>query len=327
VDRRSGALRTERLIADRWIHLLYGPWRERAPLLFNALVSHRFSALLAHGYFDLWQDRGGFDCHRTAVRLGVNLSECLDRPAELNTARRFFERRIRYWQCRPMPDDGTAVVSPADARMVAGSFAEGPLVRLKGKFFDMEELLGLDKTCWRQAFADGDWAVLRLTPDKYHYNHVPVAGRVVDVYDIQGRCHCCNPGAVVAEVTPFSKNTRTVTVIDTDTEQGTGVGLVAMIEVVALMIGGIAQCYSSKAYDDPKPIRVGMLLEKGRPKSLYRPGSSVDVLLFEKGRIVFSADILANLHRNDASSRFSSGFGRPLVETEVQVRAAIGHRA
>jgi phosphatidylserine decarboxylase len=131
---------------------------------------------------------------------------------------------------------------------------------------------------------------------------------------------------VVAEVTPFSKNARTVTVIDTDVNGGTGVGLVAMIEVVALMIGGIDQCYSERAYDDPRPVQIGMILEKGQPKSLYRPGSSVDVLLFEKGKITFGPDIVANLHRVDAVSRFSLGFGRPLVETEVLVRSAIGHR-
>jgi len=327
IDRPSGAVRNEQLIADRWVNLLYAPWREKAPLLFKTLVSRRFSGLLALGYFDLWQHPGRFDCRATAARLGVDLAECLDRPEAMNTARGFFERKLRYWQCRPMPADPAAVVSPADARMVAGSFSEGTVLPLKGKFFDIDELLGRDKPAWRRRFADGNWAVLRLTPDKYHYNHVPVSGKVVDVYEIQGSCHCCNPGAVVAEVTPFSKNARTVTVIDTDVNGGTGVGLVAMIEVVALMIGGISQCYSSAYYNDPQPVRPGMVLEKGRPKSLYRPGSSVDVLLFEKGKIRFAPDIVANLHRVDATSRFSLGFGRPLVETEVQVRSVIGQRA
>jgi phosphatidylserine decarboxylase len=43
-------------------------------------------------------------------------------------------------------------------------------------------------------------------------------------------------------VRPYSKNKRVVTIIDTDVEGGTGIGLVAMIEVVALMIGDIVQC-------------------------------------------------------------------------------------
>lgn len=52
----------------------------------------------------------------------------------------------------------------------------------------------------------------------------------------------CNPGAVVSMVTPFSKNRRVVTVIDTDVPGGTGIGLVAM------MIGDIVQCYSTHGY-------------------------------------------------------------------------------
>ena len=54
------------------------------------------------------------------------------------------------------------------------------------------------------------------------------------------------PGAVVALVTPYSKNSRVVTIIDTEVPGGTGVGLVAMIEVVALMIGEVVQCYSGR---------------------------------------------------------------------------------
>jgi phosphatidylserine decarboxylase len=57
---------------------------------------------------------------------------------------------------------------------------------------------------------------------------------------------------------------------------------------------------------------------------LYRPGSSTDVLLFQPGRIEFDADLVRNLSRADAHSRFSLGFGAPLVETDVQVRSSIG---
>jgi hypothetical protein len=77
-----------------------------------------------------------------------------------------------------------------------------------------------------------------------------------------------------------------------------------MIEIVALMIGHIDQCYSAVAYDDPRPIQVGMMIEKGRPKSLYRPGSSTDVLLFEPCRVAFCEDLVRN--------RFRPGGGEPV---------------
>ena len=68
-----------------------------------------------------------------------------------------------------MAEDQGAVVSPADARIVVGSFHETSLLFLKEKFFSFEELLGHNKKQWLEAFSDGDFAVFRLIPDKYHY--------------------------------------------------------------------------------------------------------------------------------------------------------------
>ena len=173
--------------------------------------------------------------------------------------------------------------------------------------------MDLPRPQWRRLFHRGDWAIFRLTPDKYHYNHCPVSGRVVDWYEISGRYHSCNPGPVVVAATPYSKNRRVVTIIDTEVPGGSRVGYVAMIEVVALMIGQIDQCYSGVAYDNPRMMQIGMMIEKGCPKSLYRPGSSTDVLLFEPGRVSFSEDLVRNRVRPGVQSRFSHGFGRPLA--------------
>ncbi len=168
---------------------------------------------------------------------------------------------------------------------------------------------------------------MRLTADKYHYNHVPVSGRVVDIYAVEGRYHSCNPQAVVEMATPYSKNKRVVTVIDTDVPGGTGVGLVAMIEIVAMMIGRIEQCYSTHRYDDPVPVTTGLFLHKGQPKSLYQPGSSTDVLIFQHNRMRFAEDLLRNQLRSNVSSRFTIGFQKPLVETDLKVRSLIGYAA
>ena len=101
-------------------------------------------------------------------------------------------------------------------------------------------------------------------------------------------------------------------------------GLVAMVEVVAMMIGEIVQSYSSERYESPALLAPGMFCAKGAPKSLYRPGSSTDVLIFQQGRISFAEDLVRNMHAPNIESRFSLGFGRPLVETDVRVRSQIG---
>src|SRR5262245_9493411 len=326
IDRRTGRVRSERLFNDAVVRWLYAGVRENAPALYRMAVSGRVSSALGFLNYDL-PLTGSLSGARDFLReSGINLAECLDRRETLNTMRKIFERRIRYWDCRPAPVEAGAVLSPADSRVLTGSLSETSALFLKGKFFDLEELIGSDKTEWLAACDGGDFAVFRLTPDKYHYNHTPVSGVVMDFYEAPGRYHACNPSAVVTEVTPYSKNARAVTIIDTDVSGGTRVGLVAMIEVVALMIGRIAQCYSRERYDDPQPISPGMFVERGCPKSLYRPGSSTDVLLFARGRIRFDDDLIRNLRRNDAQSRFSQGFGRPLVETEVTARSRIAVR-
>lgn len=68
----------------------------------------------------------------------------------------------------------------------------------------------------------------------------------------------------------------------------------------------------------------GLMLKKGQPKSLFKPGSSTVVLLFQPGRLDFDQDLIDNQTSSNAVSRFSTGFGRPLVETEVRVREQIG---
>jgi phosphatidylserine decarboxylase len=323
IDRATAQAKTESLFCDAIVNYCYCELRESASVLFNLLSSARVSHLLGYLNFDLPLSCSLNSPHKIARTLGIVLEECVAPLKALNTPRALFERQIRYWDCRPTPPDAGAVVSPADAKVLVGSFSQTDRLFLKNKFFCFEELFGADKYHWHAAFENADFAVFRLTPDKYHYNHTPVAGRVVDIYEIPGGYHSCNPGAVVAEATPYSKNKRVVTVIDTDVDGGDNVGLVAMIEIVALMIGDIQQCYSDSRYDHPRHVAPGMMLRKGCPKSLYRPGSSVDVLVLQKGRIVFSKDIVRNMYRNDAQSRFSAGFGRPLVETDVQVRSEI----
>lgn len=325
VERSSGAVRQEQIFGDRVVRALYAPVRERAPALFKLLTGARSSQALAFLNYDLLLGGRVLGNRRFLKECGVDWSECLDPPERLDTARKVFERKLRYWDCRPLPADPAAVVSPADARVIVGSFRETSALFLKEKFFAFQELFGPERTVWQEAFADGDFAVFRLTPDKYHYNHVPVSGVVVDHYELDGSHHSCNPGAVVSMATPYSKNRRVVTVINTNVPGGSRVGQVAMIEVVALMIGDICQAYSDHRYDDPRPMEVGLRVERGAPKSLYRPGSSTDVLIFQKDRIRFAEDLLANQRRRDVSSRFSLGFGQPLVETEIQVRSLLAH--
>ncbi len=252
---------------------------------------------------------------------GIELSEFAGNLSEYDTPRKIFERQIRYWHCRPKPADPRAVLCPADARALVGSMEETSGLYVKQKFFAFPELLGEDSP-WQSTFEDGDFAVFRLTPEKYHYTHSPVSGCVADFYSVDGRFYSCNPNAAVQLLTPFSKNRRVVTILDSDCPGGSGVGKVAMIEVVALMVGQIEQRYSEYRYEHPVPVTPGMFLRSGAPKALFRPGSSTVVLLFERGRIRFARDLVENRHRH-VSNRFTAVLGDAFTETDVAVRSLL----
>lgn len=326
IERETLDIRTERLYRDRVVGFCYSRIREHAPSVFKALTGRRLSGLLGFLNYGVFMGGRLSGPLRFAHKAGINLAECYGPPDALTTPKSVFERKIRYWECRPMPDNPEHVLSPADARMIPGSFCSTDALFVKDKFFEYERVFGTGKEQWADSFRAGDFAIFRLTPDKYHYNHSPVSGLVRDIYEVDGAYHSCNPTAVITIMTPYSLNKRVVTIIDTDVPGGTGVGLVAMIEVAALMIGDIVQCYSEERYDDPRDILPGMFLRRGSPKSLYRPGSSTDVLIFQKGRTEFAGDIVFNLGDKRVENRFRGWFGDSLVETEVKVRSCIAAR-
>ncbi len=326
IERSTGKIHTEVICADKIINFIYSNVIESQNIISKVMIGRRISSLL--GYLNYDSVIGSKLINYTALlqKLKIDMSECYDNPAKLNTPRKIFERKINYWTCRPMELSKNIVVSPADSKMLCGSLNSNSILFIKEKFFSYKELLGVDKEMWLREFDEGDFAIFRLTPDKYHYNHVPASGRVVDYYEIDGEYHSCNPNAVVRCITPYSKNKRVITVIDTDCKGGDQVGLIVMIEIVAMMIGKIEQVYSEYEYQNPVGMKVGMFLKRGCPKSLFRPGSSTVVLFFQKNRIEFEKDILGNLKNHTAISRFSLGFNQPLVETDLMVRSTIARK-
>lgn len=324
VDRRGNVV-TEDLFGDWIVSFLYSRARERSSVLVDWLSSRRANSLIAMLAFDLPLAPRLVGSRRFLAKHGIDPDECLE-PGQLDTPRKLFERKIRYWDRRPMPADPDLVVSPADARVLVGSFADASGLHIKEKFFRFDELLGRGREPWAEIFASGDFAVFRLTPDRYHYNHAPVSGTVVDIYEIGGAYHSCNPAALIERAHPGVRNRRVVTVFDTDVPGGTGVGRVAMIEVVALMIGNIVQCYSAQRYDEPRPVEPGLFVERGQPKSLYRPGSSTDVLIFEPGRVTFQRRLADNRRRRNVTSRYAEILGEPFAESEIAVREALARR-
>ncbi|MGC8925710.1 MAG: phosphatidylserine decarboxylase [Calditerrivibrio sp.] len=322
IERSTGKIIPEEFIGDKFIRFLYSKVRENSQFMFNLAVNKTTTKLLKFLKYDKKLSRKEIDYYISMLK--INLDELYDDPSQFKTLSDIFERRIKYWDKRPMDDSFDVIVSPADSKMILGSLSEDSLLCLKDKFFTLDDLLIKPK--WVDKFIHGDYTIFRLTPDEYHYNHLPVSGIIIDFYEIEGKFHSCNPYSTITVVTPLSINRRAVTIIDTDVPNGSNVGLVAFIEVAAMMIGKIDQRYSDVKYESPVEMKEGLFLKKGQPKSVYRPGSSTDVVLFEKGRIEFDDDLIAFSQNSHNKSRYTYGFNIPITEIKIKVRERIATR-
>ena len=101
IERETREIRTESLYWDRVISFLYSRVREDVPRLFNMLTGPRLTGLIGFLNYDLFIGRKLLRNRAFMMRCGIDFKECLDPPGALNTAKKIFERKIRYWECRP----------------------------------------------------------------------------------------------------------------------------------------------------------------------------------------------------------------------------------
>lgn len=326
VERGRVAACDETLIADRVIGFLYNTSREQPSFLQRVIASAWVTDALATWEFDRPLRHARVAVPMVAHRLMIRESESLRSFASMRTLRELFERQIRYWDTRPMIAEPERIVSPADGRLLPFCATRTDSLPIKQKFVGVEALLG-------SAMAAVDpmttlsGVIVRLTPDVYHYTHTPVAGRVIHLATIEGEFHSCNPTALINLPGSYAINRRVVTVYDTDVPHGSRVGRVAQVDVAAMMIGRIESRFSVDRYESPRALCVGDFVPRGVPVSLFRPGSSTSIVLWNSERVALARELLLNSSRADLSSRFSHWLGRPWVETQVAVRQTISELA
>ncbi len=308
-------------MADRVIGFLYNTARESPSALQRFAASKRLTQALASWEFD----RPLLSPQRTigfaVQRMGIDLSDAVADPSTWRTLRQLFERQIRFWDSRPMPARETAIVSPADGKLLHFGGGEDAMVSVKRRFFSVPELLA--KQTWASQLGAGRGISVRLTPEVYHYVHSPVSGKVLDVYDVDGAYHSCNPSALVSFDSPYILNRRRVVIIDTDVTGGSSVGVVAVIAVAAMMIGRIEDHYSETHYDAPTPLSPGLTVVQGAPMMMFRPGSSTVIVLWPSERAIATPQLRELSTKRHVPSRFGEWLMMPWNEVLVRVRSQV----
>jgi len=163
----------------------------------------------------------------------VDLEECLQREGFENFDA-FFTRQLRAG-ARPIPGDPSVLASPADGRIDSVGPIDGRLFTVKGRPYEVHELVGDEQRAKR--FEGGTGCVVYLSPRDYHRVHCPVAGKIVSVRSMPGDYYPVNEVGVRHVPNLFVRNRRVA--IDIETPGDNGIGLVTVVMVAAMVVGRI----------------------------------------------------------------------------------------
>lgn len=272
IERTTGEKRIEKVYGHRSLSLLYGDglWRG----LFSKLVL----PLLAHVPF--FSKAYGYLQKRPASRkkigpfiqtYGIDVSEFAN--SDFSSFNDFFIRKLKP-ERRPIIQDPNVLAMPADGRyLVYPTFDQ---FMVKGQQFSLYEFLQSRADASR--YAEGSMAIVRLCPSDYHRFHFPCDGTPTKARLINGPLYSVNPMALRKRLAILGENKRMITEIDTDR-----FGTILYIEIGATAVGTIRQTYTPH-----------QKVKKGDEKGYFEFGGSCIVLFFEKGRIVFDADLIRN---------------------------------
>ena len=209
---------------------------------------------------------------KTIINLQIDENEFLEVSGSFKSFNSFFTRKLNA-DARPFSVDKKIIVSPADGRaLVYPNATKNSLIEIKGMKDTVTNFVG--QTPLGREFDECSVIVVRLCPADYHRYHFPCDGAVSKAGACAGAYHSVNPFALDVEENIFCKNKREYTICTNDH------GKFIMAEVGAFGVAGIIQTYKND--------RFSKMDEKG----YFKFGGSTVVLVFPKGMVKFSDDLI-----------------------------------
>lgn len=275
IDRQTGRENEEKVYGRRALELLYGDsWISRLLgwMLLPLLVKWPFFSAF-YGYLQK-RPSSVKKIQPFIEAFKVDASEFLEPVKAHPSFNDFFIRRLKP-TARPIASGEDVAVIPADGRYYFYQHLDRETgFVVKGQRFRLDELL--EDQVLAERYTNGSMLIARLCPHDYHRFHFPCAGIPGETRLINGWLYSVNPMAIKRDIAIFTKNKRTVCPLQTK-----NFGEVLYLEIGATNVGSIHQTYI--------PFQEQA---KGAEKGYFSFGASSLILLFEKGRIQFDADLL-----------------------------------
>ena len=190
----------------------------------------------------------------------------------------FFTRALKP-DARPIASDPSVLLCPADGRISqAGQINADRLLQAKGREFSVAELLADEVAA--NAYRDGAFVTVYLSPRDYHRVHMPQDGTLVETVHVPGRLFSVAPSAVAAIPRLFARNERLACHFEGPC------GPFAVVMVGALLVSGVETVWGGMQIP-PYAHRIvrrdwrgrGMRLSRGTEMARFHMGSTVILLL------------------------------------------------
>ena len=166
----------------------------------------------------------------------------------------FFSRQEKRDFC----ETKTALISPADAKLLYYPIDKGQVIKIKNSSYTIEDLVGEPVS----DFAGGSCLVFRLAMDDYHRYCFIDSGKTIKTKHIKGRLHTVS--SISDHYRVFAQNDRIVNFLQT-----ANFNAIVQIEIGALLAGRIRNRHKTH-------------FEKGEEKGYFELGGSTIVLLLKK---------------------------------------------